>query len=150
MWNYRYDNKVFAYPLFYGYTSWGNWKFPYAPTGVKLSADKTGDVEHPATGCIHNMYESWIDFSVVIDTTIKNIFNKSNRTYWKASIEIQDAYSDAGGGYYNYWHPSQLSREFIEAHAQTGHENHIFASLRTSGQAITGITAIRIYKNNVS
>lgn len=150
MWNYRYDDKVFAYPLFYGYTSNGNWKLAYAPTGSKMSADKTGDIEHLSTGCIHNMYESRIDFSSITDAAVKDIFNKSNRTYWKSSIESEDAYIDAGGGYYNLWHPSQLNRTFIETHAQSGHENHIFPSIRTSGQAITGITAIRIFKTNVA
>lgn len=150
MWTSRYNNPVFSYLLDYGYTGWGNFKIPYIPNKSKAISAELGDIEFPTTSVIHNMAESLIDFSGVSDATIKAIFDKSNRTYWKTSIESEDHYTDAGGGYYGLWHPSQLIRSFVTTHAQSGHENHIFAGLRTSGQVITGITKIAVYKTNVA
>jgi len=150
MWASRYDNSIFAYALDHGYTGWGNYKIPYLPTKVKAISDELGDIEYPATSVIHNMAESLIDFSGITDAEIKALFDKSNRAYWKATIEDEDHYTDAGGGYYGLWHPMQLIRTFVTTHAQTGHENHIFAGLRTSGQVITGITSLGIFKTNLS
>lgn len=150
MWTKRYDNPIFAYPLFYGYTGWGVHKIPYSPASVKMMADPTGDIvgdiEFPASGVIHNMAESLIDFSGITDAEIKALFNKADRAYWKASIEDTDYY--ALGAY--LWHPSQLIRTFVTTHAESGHENHIFAGLRKSGNTITGITKIGIFKTNLA
>jgi hypothetical protein len=114
-----------------------------------MISNLTGDVEYPSTGCIHNMYESLLYFDNVNDPELKSIFDKSNRTYWKASIETEAHYIDAGGGYYGVWHPRQLVRDFILLHAQPDHSNHIYSGLRTSGHNITGITSILVYKNNL-
>lgn len=135
-----------AYLLYKGYSRQGVHVIPYKTDGTKGSHSHTDDIEYLASGVIHNMADSWIDFSVITDADIKALFDKSNRTYWKASIELEKFYAD---GVY-YWSPYQLTRDFIATHAQVGHENHLFASLRASGQVITGITALRIYKTNVA
>jgi len=150
MWTSRYDNPAFAFPLFYGYTKFGVYVTPYSALSAKMMSFFNGDIEYPASHCIHNMYESRLYFDAITDATIKAIFDKSNRTYWKDTIESEDHYIDAGAGYYGVWHPSQLQRDFILLHAETGHENHIFASVRTSGTVVTGITALRVYKTNLT
>jgi hypothetical protein len=138
------------FQLINGFTRRGCYDIPHKPDGTKGVADHMDDVEYGISSCIHNMTNSYLNFSGISDATIKAIFDKSNSTYWKVSIQSEDHYVDAGGGYYGLWHPSQLTRDFITTHAQAGHENHIFASLRTSGTVITGITAIRVYKINLT
>jgi hypothetical protein len=145
----RADDVQLSYTLKYGYSRLGVYVIAYPPTGVKGAVSDPSDVEFPATDCIHNMAESRLNFSGVTDATIKAIFDKSNRTYWKASIESTDHYVDAGSGYYGLWHPTELISDFIDLHAETGHNGHILASLRTSGSVVTGITAIRVYKTSL-
>jgi len=135
--------------LYNGYTQRGVYQIPYKPDGTKGAANHMDDIEHPSSSCIHNMTHSRIDFSGCSDVTIKAIFDKSDRTYWKASIESTSHYVDAGGGYYGLWHPSELLADFIDTHAQAGHNGHIVTSLRTSGNIVTGITAIRVYKTSL-
>jgi hypothetical protein len=135
-----------TYNLYHGYSRQGINVAPYKTDGTKGAGAEDGDIEFPASNCLHNMAESLIDFSVITDATIKAFFNKADRTYWKSTIESTTDY--ALGAY--LWHPYQLQRDFIELYAETGHENHIYASLRTSGLIVTGITALRIYKTNLS
>jgi len=145
MWTSRYDNAVFGYPLFYGYTRHGNFVFPYAPTGLKMMSTQDGDIEFPSSSVIHNMAESMIDFSGITDADIKKLFDKTNRTIWKSSIESTDGYALGA----HLWHPTQLLRDFVTTHAETGHENHIFTGVRISGTIVTGITKIAVCKNNI-
>jgi len=139
-----------AYPLLYGFTLRSMQQVPYLINGSKGMVLQAGDVEYPSSSCIHNYADSRLYFDGITDADVKTIFDKSNRTYWKASIESEDDYLDAGGGYYGVWRAEQLQRDFIETHAEAGHENHIFASLRTSGSSVTGLTAIRVYKTNLT
>jgi len=148
-WIYRDDHITGAYNLIYGYTRQGSYTIPYLPTKLKGDHTHVDDIEYPTENCLHNMVESRINFSGISDATIKAIFDKSNRTYWNASIETTAHYIDAGGGYYGLWHPSELLTTFIDTHAQPGHNGHILASLRTSGAVVTGITAIRVYKTSL-
>jgi len=148
-WVDRDDLATGAYNLFYGYTRQGLYVIPYMSTSTKGAHSHVDDIEYPASSCIHNMAESRINFSGITDATIKAIFDKSNRTYWKASIEATAHYIDAGGGYYGLWHPSELLTTFIDTHAQAGHNGHILASVRTSGAVVNGITAIRVYKTSL-
>jgi hypothetical protein len=135
--------------LLNGYTQRGLYQIAYTPGAIKGITGLVGDIECPSTTVIHNLADSRIYCDGITDVTIKAIFDKSNTTYWKASIQAEDHYIDAGGGYYGVWHPSQLNRTFIEAHAEAGHENHIFPGLRLSGTAINGITEIAVFKINV-
>jgi len=139
-----------AYPLIYGFTRRSLQDLVYNASSTKIITALPGDVEYPASSCIWNMANGRLYFNTITDATIKAIFDKSNSTYWKASIQSESDYVDAGGGYYGVWAAEQLQRDFIEIHAQSGHENHIYASLRTSGAVVTGITAIRIYKTNLT
>jgi hypothetical protein len=150
LWSTRDNHITGGYNLDYGFTRQGIYTIPYRTGKIKGSHSHDDDIEHLSTGCIHNMAESLLNFSSISDVTIKAIFDKSNRTYWKTSIESEDHYTDAGSGYYGLWHPTQLIRDFIDVHAQTGQENHIFTSLRTSTNTITGITSIRVYKTNLT
>lgn len=136
-----------TYLLYKGYTRQGINVIPYKTDGTKGSwtAD-TDDIDYPATSVIHNMADSLFNFSGIVDATIKAIFDKSNGTYWKVSIQSEQFYIDAGGGYYGLWSAEQLTREFILTHAQAGHENHIFTGLRKSGTTITGLTQMAVYK----
>lgn len=146
--NMRVSNIHAAYPLIYGFTRRALQDISYKPDGTKGIADMVGDYEHPSD-VLWNMANGRLYFDTVTDAVIRAIMDKANRTYWKASIENEEHYIDAGGGYYGVWGATQLQRDFITEHAQEGHENHIFASLRTNGAVVTGITAIRIYKTNV-
>jgi len=147
----RYLEKPYGKAfLTLGYSRSGSYMNCYQPNGTKGTGNYIDDIEYLTTDCIHNMANSYLNFSGIVDVTIKNIFDKSNTTYWKTSIQSQPHYVDAGGGYYGLWHPIQLQRDFIITHAHSGHENHIFASLRISGTVITGITALRVYKTNLT
>jgi hypothetical protein len=77
------------------------------------------------------------------------VFDKSNRTLWQSSIEtVNNHYIQNTDGNYTLWHPSELNEDFINTHAQSGHEYHLFCGLRTSGTDVTGITKIAVYKEN--
>lgn len=148
----RYDllltNIHAAYPLIYGYTKRATQNIGYGVGATKLITGKVGDIECP-NNIMWNMATCRMYCDSITDATVKAIFDKSNRTYWKSSIESEGSYIDIGSGYYGAWQPEQLQRDFILTHAQTGHENHIFSSLRVDGAVVTGISAIRIYKINV-
>jgi hypothetical protein len=146
----RTTNIQVAYPLIYGYTKKSLNQIPYTPSLTKGTPAEVGDVEYPSTSCLWNMADCRLYFDAVTDATIKAIFDKANRTYWKASIESEDHYINAGSGYYGVWGAEQLQRDFIEIHGETDHKNHIFTSLRTSDGTVTGITAIRVYKTNLT
>jgi len=144
-WVDRDDDVTGAYYLWYGYTRNGTNIAPYKPDGSRNAVNEAGDIEYPASGCIHNMAESMIDFSGVTNAQVKAIFNKADRTFWNVSIESTPYYSL--GAY--KWHPTQLLRDFVTLHAQPNHSGHIFASVRTSGAIVTGITSLRVYVTNV-
>lgn len=148
--NLRTNNIHSTAPLIYGYSLRDLQQVSYTPSSLKGITSKVGDIEMLSSGCIWNMADCRLYFNAITDATIKAIFDKSNRTYWKSTIESEDHYIDAGSGYYCVWGAEQLQRDFITTHAQSGHENHIFSSLRTNGGVVTGITAIRVYKTNVS
>lgn len=136
--------------LLNGYTQRGPYQIAYKPSMVKGITAIVDDMECIYSDVIHNLADSRIYFNTITDATIKAIFDKSNSTYWNASIQSEDHYIDAGGGYYGVWHPLQLNRIFIEAHAKAGHENHIFPGLRWTSNVISGITKIAVYKTNIS
>lgn len=161
--NFKTDNAVHApYLLNYGFTQRDTHQIPYPPGGVKAIADVTGDYECPATGVIHNLANSYINgnpsnhsmnWSLEADK-LYALWDKSNRTIWKSSIESAFNgvhYRQDNNGNYTLWHPlDELNEDYINAYAQDDHKGHIFCGLRTSGAAITGITKIAVFKNNIS
>jgi hypothetical protein len=146
----RITNIQAAYPLIHGYTNRATQQIAYNVSDSKGVTAGLDDIEFPASGCLWNMCDARMDCSGIADATIKAIFDKSNRTYWKTSIETTDHYVDAGGGYYGKWCSTELLPDFIDLHAQSGHNGHIITSLRTTGTTVTGITDIRVYKTSLT
>jgi hypothetical protein len=165
VWELKNNNQIHApYNLFHGFTQRQTFQVPYSSAGIKLLAnDSLGyDVECPADNVIHNLAASYINCNpnnMPMDYSddrykIYAIWNKADRTIWKSSIETANEgvhYIADENGNYTLWNPlDELNQEFIDLHAETGHDGHIFVGLRTSGVNITGITQIAVYKNNLT
>lgn len=156
----RLDHAACAFNLFHGFSQQGVHQFPYKPDNIKGSGGETDDIEHLPAGVIHNMANSYIDFNPNNHSMnwgtdadkVYSVFNKDNSTIWKASVKTANGgvhYIANDDGNYTLWHvQDELNEDFITTHAQSGHEWHIFCGLRTSGQTITGLTSIAVYKEN--
>lgn len=153
----RTNSIAAAYSLINGFTTQGVHQIPYKPDGTKGSHSNDDDIEHLSSGVIHNMFDSYIDFNPNNHSMVwaneadkvYAVFDKSNRTIWKSTIETDDYIQNADGNY-TLWHVDELNEDFINTHAQTDHNYHIFCGLRTSTYTVTGITKIAVYKTNQS
>jgi hypothetical protein len=157
------NNSIFSkYLLVNGFTQRDTHQIPYLPDKTKSITPSSVDYECPSDSVIHNLASSYIngnpnnhsmDWSMD-DDKLYAIWDKSNRTIWKASIETANEgvhYIPDDNGNYTLWNPlDELNQDFINIHAETGHDGHIFVGLRTSGVYVTGLTQIAVYKNNLS
>lgn len=161
--SYKNTNTLFSpHSLYKGFTQRDTHQIPYLPSGVKNVSNNPIDVECSASGVIHNLAESYINgnpsnhsMNWAVDADkIYALFDKSNRTIWKASIEtanLGEHYRQDDNGNYTLWHPlDELNENFINEHAQAGHNGHILVGLRTSGINVTGITKIAVFKENLT
>jgi hypothetical protein len=156
----RTNNIAAAYNLFYGFTRRGARTLSYNPNNTKGDSVLTqDDVEHLPSAVIWNTAEAMIDFNPTNHAMtmsqadmIFTIFDKSNRTIWKADIakyKNGQYYKPNSNGKYTQWHWKELNEDFINKYANTGYEGYIYPYLEKDINGnITGIKKVAVYNTN--